>query len=236
MLFLNIFGCQYTKSMAPDDFIINCPVCSKKYWIDFSIKGLNKRCGKWSDGFKEGDIVFYGQLLMRCDECFGYSWTEVDTPGRNEIGNITESFSIEKLSENETIKELRPLNPDEYAEAIALRCYNSPEVEQVLRKRLWWKINDPIRIGKQKWIDPKWKTLFEENLESLIYRMQRNEQKNLLMLAEIHRELGLFAKAGNYLDLIKTASGKADVSEMRARISERDPLVFCYAEFSGRFQ
>ncbi len=73
----------------------------------------------------------------------------------------------------------------------------TPEKEEYLRIRLWWKWNDPIREGSESVDRPD---EFTPNLQKLVALLSEDEDDTRLMKAEAFRELGEHEKASELLN------------------------------------
>ena len=120
----------------------------------------------------------------------------------------------------------RRLNAFELAEVITSHSFNNPGTETYLRKLLWWTINDIYRFNSNLEVETSMKSLFEENLESLIYKNPPQSPENHLQLAEIYRELNQFNQARQCLHLVKSPSLEKFVNQMNLKIDEMDNRVF----------
>lgn len=207
--------------------IIQCPACEQVYQSKSVICWLDRDGKIWSDGYNSHDIAHEYPLITRCDECYGYFW--VSSVSRfNKKDHHLISFAIHKQINpgKNKYKPIRKLVPEEYADVLALKRYRDIEEERYLRTHLWWTINSPIRNAKQGDIAPELKEMFEENLETLIYKTPQNGPESLVNLAEMHRELGLFREAEKFLDQVSDKKFQSFLMKMRKKIEFKDRKVF----------
>jgi hypothetical protein len=207
--------------------IIECPSCRCKYQNSTGKYGLERGNEIWSDGYNKNEKIHNFPLITRCSECLSYFWISA-TRDSGDAGSqmVIPGLFDTKVSEKSSFPEVRKLNPDEFAETIALKKYQNPDEEIYLRTRLWWTINDQLRDGKQSEIPAELKTLFEENLETLIYKTLADSSHNLMVLAEMHRELGLFDDATRHLDLVHDEKYEPFVLKVKLKINMGDKKVF----------
>ena len=214
---------MHYKSKVP-----SCPVCNTRYRNDSVTWWLKGKNDVWSDGYRPYDISHEFPLITCCNECYNYFWVSAaDNPCFREYRGS--SLAIKRIDLNSEISycSLRKLTAEEYAEALALRVYRDPDEERYLRFNLWWSINSLVRNGKAGEISRQIQELFEENLETLIYKTNPDCPESLMMLAEMHRELGLFNEAAKILDRInKNVSGNEAAVKIRQRIAMEDKQVF----------
>ena len=190
------------------------------YWFDHA--GTS-----WSDGYRSNDITYEIPLITRCDECFTYFWiSPVTHPLSRYLKKVRIVLKPIEISNENKFQCLRKLTPEEYAEVLALKKFNSPEEEKYLRTHLWWMINEPRRNDNPGEISPDLQALFEENLETLIYRTTPESPEEILILAEMYRELGQFSEAENCIVRLKSGHFKHLTSKMWQKIAEKDRRVF----------
>lgn len=204
-----------------------CPACEQKfrnksviYWFD--------QAGKfWSDGYRSNDIAHEIPLITRCDECFVYFWiAPVHKPLSINSKMVRMELNPLDLSGNIRFKQVRKLTTEEFAEALALKKYEDQEEEKYLRKHLWWAINHPKRQEVPDEVSPELHSLFEENLETLIYKTPPESHENLIELAEMNRELGLFNESEKFLNRIVNGYSRDLVLKMREKIEMKNKMVF----------
>ncbi len=194
--------------------VVACPVCGKQYRNKFG-KFIKCREGKlWSDGYRANNPVHVAPLFSRCRECYAYF----------RIADSSAAVDPDILADD-GIPVVRILKPGELAETLALKSYRDPEEEKYLRTQLWWALNGPVRSG-QAGIDPEFVVLFEENLETLIYKTISNGPESRLMLAEMHRELGLLNEAMRFLDQARDLKFNDFCEKMREKIEKGERRVF----------
>ena len=204
-----------------------CPSCEQVYRSKSVICWLDGAGKVWSDGYRAHDVAHEYPLITRCDECYGYFWIS-SVHKFNNRGTQMNKFALnhQLTPGSNKFPSVRKLTPEEYAEVLAIKKYHDPDEELYLRTHLWWTINTPLRDGIQEEIAPELKELFEENLETLIYKTPLNGAESQLTLAEIHRELGLFKQAEKHLDKVTDPNYEQFLLKMRQRIEISDRRVF----------
>ena len=207
--------------------IIQCPTCEQKYRNGSVIYWLEHHNKIWSDGYRSCDISNELPLITRCDECYSYFWiAPVSNPSGRKSGLVWLSLNPIHSPGKFSIQPVRKLAPEEFAEVLALKKFTSPEEERYLRIQLWWAINYPLRNGKPLEISVEMAELFEENLETLIYKTPANGPENLLTLAEMNRELGQYREALQYLDRVRDPDYRPIIQKLRQKITLEDRWVF----------
>jgi len=74
--------------------------------------------------------------------------------------------------------------------------------EKFIRIRIWQSFNDYFRKGKEKEITQDMQDLNAENLTALLKLLDESDQNDLLMKAEVLRNLGWFVESKQLLDKI----------------------------------
>jgi len=74
--------------------------------------------------------------------------------------------------------------------------------EKFIRIRIWQSLNDYFRKGKEKEITQDKQDLNAENLTALLKLLDESDQNDLLMKAEVLRNLGWFVESKQLLDKI----------------------------------
>ena len=92
------------------------------------------------------------------------------------------------------------LSLDEYIEAINFEVYRNKNEECFLRIRLWWAFNDRIRDGKKIFLNKNDKEIYELNCKKLIELLNKNTEDEILMRAELYRNLGNYIECINILE------------------------------------
>jgi hypothetical protein len=215
-------------SMGITATLPSCPVCNTNYRKQSVICWLNREYEVWSDGYRNLDISHEFPMITRCDVCFNYFWVRNSRkPGYKVPGDL--KLGINRVESKEMDKHLRirNLTPEELADTLALKVYRDQDEERYLRFNLWWTINSIHRNGHTEEISPEIQEIFNENLETLIYKTSPDSPENLIILAEMYRELGQFKDASKRLDLLGgTLSGVAVSLKMRQKIAQGDKKVF----------
>jgi hypothetical protein len=213
--------------MYDSEHIYECPSCDKKYR---SVSG-NYEPGRiernWSDGFIESYRRYSFPLITRCDKCYSFFWIPSNGGFQNQDArNIKQGLFKSDDTMTNDFPVVRKLTPGEIAEALAIHNYHNPEDEKYLRTRLWWTINDPLRKDIQSDVVPEFRTLFEENLEAMIYKTKADSSESLFILAEMNRELGQFTEAKILIEKLKGVLCGKTIAKFRKKIEGKETRVF----------
>ena len=113
-----------------------------------------------------------------------------------EIGEI-DFWSKESTDpEWHQLPEVEEPNEQDYLSALGSPICKSRSEEKYIRMRLWWLGNDPIRRKKAKSLS----ALHQENMQQLLTLLKDKPYEDLLMKAEILRELSHFEEALTILE------------------------------------
>jgi tetratricopeptide (TPR) repeat protein len=198
--------------MVQNPVYTKCPKCEAKHSYTDMISEKTDGAEFWSDGFCMAPIRKDIIKFARCPACNTFFWLKensIQEPADLlEIKNLENSWSLDNMSRKE-IDFLR----DVFRSGLA----DTPEKEIILRIKLWHVINHIIRkydaqgfftMIKQKFFESQefkdsqklYNSIFPKKLNNLIrlsnlMKLDKNENANYLLFAEIYRELGDFKKA-----------------------------------------
>ncbi len=206
--------------MTPGPTIIRkCSVCSKS--IEQHTIGSGNTFGAtfWTDGKQEAPMSPDQPWLVRCPHCQAPLWIdeleeigEVE-PWGDRRGNFIDAIPYETPS-------------FDYYVALLEKGIGSPEKERYVRLRLWWAGNDARRTSAK---EIPISSREASNLTAFAEMLDEADANDLVMKAEVMRELGRFDDARSLLarsvdrrisqavKIIKSLVVKGDryVSEMR---------------------
>ena len=85
--------------------------------------------------------------------------------------------------------------------AIQEKIYRNPKEEVYLGKNLLWYLNE-VLLESNGFLDAEGFPLFQENANNLIRVLDKTDQRDLLLIAELHRNLGDFESCLEVLDQV----------------------------------
>ena len=171
--------------------IISCPHCGQYAKKRTLISGNTFGAKLWSDGKKIAPMLPDFPNLVVCSKCDQFYWVK-DAKKIAEVTNYSEQK--DKWSNAEFIE-----FPTFYQYFKALKTI--PD-ERYIRIRIWWSYNDYFRMGKGKEVTQDMLDLNTKNLTALLKLLDESDQNDLLMKAEILRNLGWFEESKLLLDRI----------------------------------
>jgi hypothetical protein len=177
--------------------VFKCPKCGK-FILRGSLISGNTFGGKlFSDGKMEAPMLPEFPNIIKCQDCKTFFWLNKE----NKIGKNKPFEKTKAEWKNACRAEFLSIN--EYDEAINLEVYNNEKDQKYLRIRLWRTFNDRIRKGENIFITKKDKYIYELNCIKLIAMLDKNDQNEKIMMAELFRNLGNYIECINILETIK---------------------------------
>jgi hypothetical protein len=164
------------------DILVRCPACRNLY-IRNSIGTVNSFGARsWTDGWVDSPMVPHPPLVTWCEKCRAWFFLE-------DAATVAELPFGTDPGEHKVIPVGDSLSIDSYREVLGSSW--PPEREALLRIRLMWEYNHLLRYS----IDRSEPATVEshDNLERLTELL--DHQKDALILADVHRQLGEFSKA-----------------------------------------
>ena len=190
LLALTVFAFT-AQPMTPGPTIIRaCPGCTKPL-RQFTLASANMRHAKWwTDGKVDAPMFPLMLSLGKCPHCQKLFWIS----DAKELATLSGGGSKSKWDKAQSVAE--PVVED------YLRAANTPGVsrerELKARKQAWWLTNDSIRGREGRSII--WQGARQENLERLSALLDVKEDENVILKAEIARELGQFEACLKLID------------------------------------
>jgi hypothetical protein len=186
--------------------VYKCPKCGKIIKCGNLLLTYTFGHKIFSDGKRVAPMIPDYPEIIKCKECKTFYWLKDE----NEVDKY--EFSNDKINEKwENADEAELLTLDEYNEAISSKIYNNEDEEKYLRIKLWWAFNDRIREDKEIFISNTDKAMYESNSRKLIdiiikdnfwAFLDKDNMDELIMCAELYRNLGLYWDCDDLLDHI----------------------------------
>lgn len=194
--------------------IIKCPNCNKAYTQTNLTSGNTFGGVFWSDGSFFAPMLPELPVFTRCTAC--ETIFNIQSAPNREADQWQEA---EKLPNTELLEE------NDLVYALENKIYINKDEEIYLRKKLWWKLNHhPWKQEKPESIES---SLYKHNNEALIALLDTSDDDQLLMQAELHRNLGNFDTC---LNLISQLTDSRD--ETRVTLLKKA----CKKKIRGTFQ
>lgn len=216
------------------DKIVACPHCQGLAKYATLRSGNTSGARVWTDGKEITPMFFMPPVAVRCRHCAGCYWLA----DAKEIGEMEPSHRRRNPDDPawEGVEYVEEPTEAEYYSAIEGGLARGREEELCLRILAWWRRNDAFRgrIGDRP--RPA-RALSEEgrrNLVALAGLLDTADENDLIMKAEVWRELGDFEAAALALSRVDTEQYRDVVEQLRSLCDRKDPGVRELG-FGGRF-
>jgi hypothetical protein len=195
--------------------IISCPHCGqyakKQTLISFNTFGAQL----WSDAKRITPMKPEFPSLVLCTKCDQFYWVK----DARKIAEIKNSAELKEKYCNVEFIEFPTFH--QYFKALE----TIPD-EKFIRIRIWWSYNDYSRNGKEKDISQDMQDLNTKNLLALLKLLDESDQNDLLMKAEILRNLVWFDESKLLLDRIRDVDLIPIRDKFLVEINKQNKQVF----------
>lgn len=190
-------GVSVATALTPGPTIIRqCPGC-KQGLRELTIGSGNSFGAKWwTDGKPDAPMLPMLPELVKCPDCRWLFWM-ADAKKLSEL----EGWAVEPKWANAK-STVDPVE-DDYLAAARAKGVSRPH-QLYARKRAWWLANDAVRERPDRSLT--WSGVRRENLEKLSALINEQEECEIILKAEIARELGQFETCAKLL--ARTFKGK----------------------------
>lgn len=170
---------------------ISCPHCRYLAYRETVMSRNNLRAKHWSDGKITAPMWPEFPELVLCEKCDNFYWVRqalivYDFPGEEEAEKKQDKINFLKF-------------PTFFQ---YFRALDTIPDEHYIRIRIWYSFNDYFRKGKEDQITKEMKELNYENLEKLLNLTNELYDSDILIKAEILRNLGRFEESHKMLEKV----------------------------------
>lgn len=202
--------------MLPGPTIIKrCSLCSQPIAQHTIASGNTFGAKCWTDGKREAPMLPDRPWLVMCPHCQAALWID-------ELEELAEHEFLEmpdnRFSE---VKPYRLPSGNEYLVCLE-RDITPPEKERYVRLRTWWIGND---IRRTQYAEMPLSASEISNLTAFAQLLDESNPNDLVMKAEVMRELGRFDEAGALLALSVDHNLSQAVAIIRRLVEKSDPYV-----------
>ncbi len=202
--------------MLPGPTIIKkCSSCLKPIAQDTIASGNTFGATFWTDGKREAPMLPDQPWLVMCPHCHALLWIDE----LEELGEI-EPWGERDSRFKDVIKYELPSH-DEYC-AFLEKDIETPDKERYVRLRAWWAGNDARRTKKT---EMQISDREASNLTAFAQLLDEADPNDLVMKAEIMRELGRFDNARALLANSDNSNMSQAVSIIQCLVEKSDPYV-----------
>ena len=212
--------------MPPQTLVKKCPDCAK-YILDSTRSGNTFRSVLWSDGKLVGPMLPEVERLVLCPQCRAGVWI-LELP---ELYEMTDEDYIDEddLDEDDLDEVGQTYATAKYVESLTFADYmrylataNIDAGKQIyVRRAAWWCANDNRRKNNPMPLTPP----EIANLRALLPLLVSSHPEQLIMKAEILRQLADFAAAQLCLESVTDPKKQYIVDFLLARIAARDATL-----------
>lgn len=177
--------------------VVECPTCGEKYLISRDAVLFSDKTVLFSDGF------FTDEYNWRTPEIIGCVTCELGFLPQN--GKIIATPDWEDYYKNWAhLKQAQPPTTGTLVIELRARKNIDPLMELILRKELWYSALHTEAGRALLANNPKFKTFWQASLERLEELFGSTHEDDILLKAEINRQLGRFDKCISLLSQVQT--------------------------------
>ena len=202
--------------------IISCPHCGQFAKRKSLISGNTFGAKLWSDGRRIAPMLPEFPNLVLCKKCDKFYWVK----DAKEVEKVNEFVLIEAddQPENEKWKDIDYVEFPTFSQYF--KALETISEEKYIRLSIWWSFNDYIRNGHENKITPDKQKLNAENLILLLTLLNEADENDLLMKAEVLRNLGRFEESRLLLDKVTNPDLIEVKEKFLAGINKQNKQVF----------
>lgn len=174
--------------MPGPNYVYKCPNCSELLIKESLLSGNTLGMKIFSDGKRINPSFYKSGFpdLTKCKKCDTIFWlSKLENIGSYLWGN-TENLDWK----NADVAKF--LMIEDYFKAIKTGVAENEEEELIIRKEIWLAYNDKMRNAEPMFKDDSDELLWIDNLKKLKKLLDQSDIQQLIMIAEINRNLGDF--------------------------------------------
>jgi hypothetical protein len=213
------------------DRIVACPSCEGLAKYRTLLSGNTFGARVWTDGRQRAPMLPQPPKVVRCSHCSSLYWL---SEARN-VGQVEPTRGALLAASPEWRSAVYVQEPEEldYYQGIRANLARNPDQERTLRILAWWRSNDAFRHANR--LIPPGRVAattarrnlseWDENLRALLFLLDESNENDLVMKAEVYRELRMWHEAEAVLSRVRSADLSAVVSQIRALCESQDAMV-----------
>jgi hypothetical protein len=200
-------------------YIYKCPHCENLLTRESLMSGNTFGATLYSDGRQIAPMLPEYPELTRCKRCNSFLWLS----RLKEIGIYHLGEKVKKQWQNADAAEF--LGIEDYFQVIAVGMAKNSEDELYIRQRIWWLSNDRFRY-EQTESDGDDDPRQEVNLNRLLQLLDPQDINQLMMKAELYRNLGEFEKCLQIIESIDNDDLQWIKEKFISECKRKNRLVF----------
>jgi hypothetical protein len=207
------------------DQIIACPHCQGLAKYMTLMSGNTFGASVWTDGKQIAPMLPRSPAVVRCRHCKRFYWLA----SAEEVGTLVrwggDGSHVDPTWTS--VEEVEEPSEEEYYAAIEGNLASDRRQERFLRIFAWWRGNDPLRerlstgVASVTTRPNAWR----RNLEALAELLNEDDENDLVMKAEVLRELGEFGAAIDVLSRVGSPEYRDVVRQIRSLCDREDSDV-----------
>jgi hypothetical protein len=205
--------------------VIRCPLCSQLGKYRTVASGNTFGAVFYTDGKRVAPMLPDTPRVSRCASCRGAFWLET----AEEIGQFTEQREQPANIDTDWLKAGYLEEPDEgeFLEALDRLISSTPAEERSIRLLAWWRGNDRHRgpLPAPAVDNPEVLNRRHDNMRALLPLLATAESTDLIMRAEVLRQLGEFELATKVLTRHFPAAFDTAISRLLYLCARRDSTL-----------
>jgi hypothetical protein len=206
------------------DQIVACPHCGGLAKHLTLVSGNTFGARVWSDGKQVAPMLPRPPAIVKCRHCAECYWLA----DANKVGSV-QPWGAEGRKVNPAwtaAQEVEEPSEEEYYQALQKGLAVDAQQEKNARVFAWWRRNDAFRgLGPPASGESTPALATTRNLEALASLLQDGDENELVMRAEVLRELGDFESAKQVLRRVTFAEFTAVVRQLRMLCDSGDTCV-----------
>ncbi len=207
------------------DSISACPHCGEPARTSTYSSIAFYGSSTWSDGARLSFPGFPSTIVacMACHRCF----REDDAAPVASAEPWDDDGARQIQAQWGDLPYIREPDESEYYLALARGDFPAtPEAQREVRLRAWWKRNQPARTSTLPRLDAaSLSPEARQNLEALLTLLSADDEQDLLLKAEVYRELGRFTEATQVLQALPSTATALTVQRLLALCDAGDSQV-----------
>ncbi|WP_373492578.1 hypothetical protein [Aquiflexum sp.] len=182
--------------------VYHCPGCSKSI-LQWTLASANSLGAKYySDGRIKAPDFPATVIITQCEDCGTIFWLDREIKvDEFEDDDFREDDALKRDYYREQGAWAEELDKEGWVKAIQKGAFRNPKEEIYLRKKLLWCLNE-FFLENKGFLDAEDFLLRQENANNLIKLLDNTAQRDLLLIAELHRNVGNFESCLEVLDLV----------------------------------
>jgi len=167
-------------------YIHSCPNCGNLLWRGSLLSGNTFGAKIYSDGKRIARMLPDFPKISKCKKCNTIFWFS----RKNIIGE--QLWNSDPKPEWKNADKAEFLNIEDCFTALENRIFKTKSEEFSIRQQIWWAYNDRIRNGQPIFNDESDERKWLNNIKELKLLLNPSDINQLIMMAEVDRNLGDF--------------------------------------------